>query len=459
MPNINALIVAWWGQWWGQYNWPGYWWGWWGWWGWVISQAMNIAVWANAVVVWWWSANSSFNWQIAIAWWNWWSWWNNQWAWFAWGVWWSWGWGWSSFTNYRFAWWWAWTAWQWNSWWGGYWQWTYNWAWWGWAWAVWQGTWVPGNWWNWIQNSITWVATYYGWGWAWGLWNDATWVWWLGWWWTATSNWTANTWGWWWWGNWNWVWHLWWSWVVIISYATNWSSWINSSLTTWWIKSVSWTNTIHKFTASWTFNVVASLAPSISNIANIYETNNIATSTDLSTYASYVTYPISWYTLSWTLPAWISFNSNTWVLSWTSTATWTYPLIFSATNSIWTTNSNTFNLIVNAPTPPIMWSVWDILTNTWNNVNKIFTSYVTQTNIDPILSYTLTWVLPLWLSFNSTTWLLSWNPLQTWTYALWIQASDKDWLSNTSNFNLIVTQWVIKYNESWFFDLIANSFN
>jgi len=451
MPNINALIVAWW-AWWSVFTqWSYvYWWGWW-WAGWLLNPLWApITFWSNPIVVWaWWAANtnwanSSALWYTAIWWGTWWIWSNVFWQASSWANWWSWGWA-ESNSRWSPANWWLWTAWQWYNWW-----WansaTAAWGWgWGWAWWVWWFWWaysVCWAWWVWKQITIWWIPQYYAWwGWGWasnyyiGIYWWAQWIWWLWGWWGWWVNWTNWLWGW----GWGWTNTLntvWWSWVVKLYFLIDWSQWVWVS-STWWTITQSWWYQIHTFTSSWTFNAVASVVPPV-----------ISTIPDV----------ITWYWLTWTLPTWASFDNVTWIISWTSLSTWTYPLVFSATNSSWTTTKN-FNLIINSPIAPVMWVIADIVINSWDNINKDFSLDVTQTNQDPILDYALVWTLPLWLTFNSITWVLSWNPTQVWTFNYSISARDKDWISNHSSFNIIINKWTEKYNEPWFFDLIANSFN
>jgi len=68
---------------------------------------------------------------------------------------------------------------------------------------------------------------------------------------------------------------------------------------------------------------------------------------DLSFYVTSTWVNITSYTLTWALPAWLSFNTTSWVISWTVTQVWIYSMWISATNSVWTSNVSNFDLIIN----------------------------------------------------------------------------------------------------------------
>lgn len=285
MASLKAIVVAGWWGWWGQV------WGWW-WAGWyVYDSAHTVTPWAYTVTIgdwwaWWVLWTSPYygsNWQNSVfdtitAVWGWgWQWWTGSAG--TWGRnWGSWGWGWW-FTATSWG-----SATQGNSWGGtGY----------GNAWGNWPNgvEWCAGWWWAWAAganvtssdvgtawgigriNDIAWSTAgqlswgnyYLAWWWWWCANAWIAWAWGLGWGWAwvlqpVTPWWdgTANTWGWGWgrrwdtagrWGNWG-------SWVVVLAYATDGSDWISTN-STWGTVTTSWALTIHTFTTSGTFTMVA----------------------------------------------------------------------------------------------------------------------------------------------------------------------------------------------------------
>jgi len=462
--TAHVLLIWWWWWWW---PWGYYWW-WWGWWAWwfyenlsinVSQQTYPITIWAwwTSSVYWW---NTSF--WTSVHWYWWWYWWtwqnsNFQWvtAWVWWWSWWWWGW-WSP----QQVWWWV-TYWSWNVW-NVWWNWWPNnprqWWWWGWAWWVWWyasslvAWWHWWAWWAWKASTISWTSVIYS---IWWTWWAPSWVYPY---WTSWPTWASYWWGWWW--SQSWVpWLTWRSWIFIMSYPTDWSTWIkNWWFTWWWTISYSWWNTILTATANDNL-VLTTLAytKTVSSIPTQTLTNNISYTKDLNTYLTWDK-PLLYHTLTWTLPIWLTFDTSTWILTWSSTQVWTYPVTYKATTAYWDSNVVSFNIVINSPTAPVMWAVSNIVINQWENINKTFSWSVTQTNLDPILSYTLTWTLIPWLSFNSTTWVLSWNPTQVWTYNYWIQATDKDWISNTSSFTLTINTVPLNKVEPWHMLLLAETF-
>lgn len=183
--------------------------------------------------------------------------------------------------------------------------------------------------------------------------------------------------------------------------------------------------------------------PKLSDIPNKSATNWTAFSWDISWYAQKTNWDaITGYVLTWTLPTWVTFDSATWKFSWTPTQNWTFNLSVIAKDNDWNSNSDSFTLTVdNTPTPdtpPTMWNVPDTTVTVGNSVSVNVSNYVTQTNWDSISTYTLTWSLPAWVSFNSTSWLLSWTPTETWTFNLSVTATDNDWVSWSDNFTVTV---------------------
>ncbi len=90
---------------------------------------------------------------------------------------------------------------------------------------------------------------------------------------------------------------------------------------------------------------------------------------------------------------------------------------------------------------PIMWDVPDQTYTSGTAITNLnISDYVTLTNWDAITSYTLTWTLPTWLSFNSTTWVISGTPTQTWTFNLSVISTDNDGNSNSDSFTITVNE-------------------
>lgn len=268
--QVKALVVWGWGSGWARIGA--------GWWGWgliydaafvVTPQAYTITVGTGGAAVtdaagvsqkgnnW---NNSTFSTLTGTGWWGWWAFNLSSWVGLNWGCW-----GWWTYN--------VWTNW---AWWTGS-QWFAGWTggtvsgagWWG-MWAVgadgsWLNWWA---WWAWTSNSISGAAVTYGWGGGWS-WQTSGGAWWSGWG-GAGSNDTPNpaTSGTDWLGGGGWgirdvadsgskTSGKWWDWTVIISYATNWSDWVSTSSTGGTI-TTSGGNTIHTFTTSGTWTMVAS---------------------------------------------------------------------------------------------------------------------------------------------------------------------------------------------------------
>lgn len=249
--TLKALVIA--GGWWGGI------WYWWGggggaWWL-LYDSALLVTPQSYTITIgnWWTGANNTgfINWtnwgdsifsSLTAIWW----------AWVNWAQ--------ATSTNWRtggsWSWWhWGWTGWAWTAWQGYAWWWSessanYGWGWWGGAgWVWWNGTTsVAGASGAAVSNSISGTAINYSLWWkGWISWQSNAWL-----------NWANNT------GNWGWgasdwyvTWWNGWSGIVIISYATNGSDWVSPSSTGGTI-TTSWGQTIHTFTTSGTFTMVAS---------------------------------------------------------------------------------------------------------------------------------------------------------------------------------------------------------
>lgn len=136
----------------------------------------------------------------------------------------------------------------------------------------------------------------------------------------------------------------------------------------------------------------------------------------------------------------------TWgIFSWlTASNTYYIRIVWEARNgttSVWQSKvTPTLTVVTSAAEiAPIMWNIWDQTFTSGSAITNLNVSnYVSLTNWDAITAYTLTWVLPTWLSFNSTTWVLSWTPTETWTFPMSVTATDNDWVSNSVSFTITV---------------------
>lgn len=154
--------------------------------------------------------------------------------------------------------------------------------------------------------------------------------------------------------------------------------------------------------------------------------------------------PILSYKLLGSLPSGLSFDTSSGILSGTPIGTGTFNLSITATDKDGESNVDSFSITVTPGKPPIM----NPIPNQTGTQNKAFTTlfvsnYVTQTNGDPILSYSLSGSLPSGLVFNETTGTLSGTPTQIGTFSLSVSATDKDGTSNAVSFLLTIEQFQI----------------
>ena len=108
------------------------------------------------------------------------------------------------------------------------------------------------------------------------------------------------------------------------------------------------------------------------------------------------------------------------------------------------TNNNSDTAIVTLPiipqTPPEMGNIPNQSATAGTYFELDVSSYVTLTNQDPILSYSLTGDLPSWLLFNSTSGILSGTPTvaaEAITFS--VTATDNDGESNSDSFSVTVS--------------------
>lgn len=92
--------------------------------------------------------------------------------------------------------------------------------------------------------------------------------------------------------------------------------------------------------------------------------------------------------------------------------------------------------VADAEIPPVMGGVPDQTISIGTPFSLDISPYVTLTNADPILAYTLTGSLPAGLDFNTTTGILSGTPTEAVTTNLSVTATDNDGISNADSFTL-----------------------
>lgn len=94
--------------------------------------------------------------------------------------------------------------------------------------------------------------------------------------------------------------------------------------------------------------------------------------------------------------------------------------------------------LITTPVPPLMGAIPDQPATKDDPYSLDLSTFVTPTNGDPIISYGLTGSLPVGLSFDSNTGIISGTPTVTGTFSLSATATDKDGISNASSFDLTV---------------------
>ncbi|MDF1877882.1 putative Ig domain-containing protein [Sulfurimonas sp. SAG-AH-194-L11] len=100
----------------------------------------------------------------------------------------------------------------------------------------------------------------------------------------------------------------------------------------------------------------------------------------------------------------------------------------------------TFDFIVLVDSPPVIDTIPDQQTPPDTSYSLDLSTYVTLTNADPILSYTLIGTLPTGLSFNTSTGVISGIPTVLESQTLTLSATDKDGESNIKSFLIRVSQ-------------------
>ncbi|MBD3790870.1 MAG: putative Ig domain-containing protein [Campylobacterales bacterium] len=158
--------------------------------------------------------------------------------------------------------------------------------------------------------------------------------------------------------------------------------------------------------------------------------------------------PVSSYALSGTLPAGLSFDTSTGMLSGTPSEGGTFNLSATATNGVGTSNSDSFVLTITVPppTPPIMHPIANQTINIHQSYTLQLSDYVSRTEGDEIILYGLdesATPLPSGLSFNETTGEISGTPNQEESRTLTVWAEDDDGISNRVSFTITVVDKVV----------------
>lgn len=148
--------------------------------------------------------------------------------------------------------------------------------------------------------------------------------------------------------------------------------------------------------------------------------------------------PVLSYTLTGSLPSGLTFDSTSGRLSGTPSAEFSGSFSVYVTDKDGDSNSVSFNLTITLAQPPIMATVPDQTVAINGTYSYDLSAYVTPTNGDPILSYTLTGTLPAGLTFDSATGIISGTPTAVETQTLSVYATDIDGDSGTSTFTLTV---------------------
>jgi len=108
------------------------------------------------------------------------------------------------------------------------------------------------------------------------------------------------------------------------------------------------------------------------------------------------------------------------------------------------------------PIPPIMNSIPDFSFKINTSVNIDLANYVTLTNGDPILSYTLTGTLPNGVVFDLTTGIINGAATEIGKFVLFASATDTDGESNIVKFSIFITdnEPIVDYrmDECYWFD-------
>ena len=128
------------------------------------------------------------------------------------------------------------------------------------------------------------------------------------------------------------------------------------------------------------------------------------------------------YSLNWTLPEWLSFDDNSWLLSWISNENWLFNLEITAINQIrWISVQDSFIIGI---IEPININISDQQTTPWTIFRLDLNDYVEDWDSNNIIWYTMKWSLPTWLSFDETNGIISWTARWEWIYRIYVWVND-----------------------------------
>ncbi|MBK8761428.1 MAG: putative Ig domain-containing protein [Sulfuritalea sp.] len=143
------------------------------------------------------------------------------------------------------------------------------------------------------------------------------------------------------------------------------------------------------------------------------------------------------------LPAGLSFNPASRVISGTPTVTGTFNVTYSVTDGTTTVSQNFQIVLTAAEVPPVMGDVPNQTPVTGTPFSLALSGYVTTTNGDAVAGYSLaSGSLPPGLGLNVTTGIISGTPTVAGTYNVTVLATDNDGNSNTDAITLTVSDGI-----------------
>ncbi len=151
---------------------------------------------------------------------------------------------------------------------------------------------------------------------------------------------------------------------------------------------------------------------------------------------------ISLYNLTGNLPVGVQLNTNTGFISGIPNQSGIFgPFTVKAYDNDGWSNTMSFNLTVNEPqTPPSILSVSDYTFEEESHLSLNLSSFVLETNSDPIEEYEINGNLPTGVQLNTSTGLLSGNPTEVGEFSLTFRAKDNDGWSSYEGFVILVTE-------------------